>query len=92
MSATRPTHIKLAGKRDDNDAPSSTTVWVHFKVAPDDKANKKLPDTSAPPDTYVAKLEAELDIPGRQSMTLAYLDLKAVAGVARLHAPTSMQV
>ncbi|XP_072013925.1 centrosomal protein of 192 kDa-like [Amphiura filiformis] len=89
-SSTRPTHIKLEGKRDGSDTSPSTTVWVHFKVPPDN-TRRKLSDTSTPPDSYSAKLEAELDVPGRQTMTLASLDLKAVSGIARLHAPTSMQ-
>ena len=90
-SASRPLHITLEGKRDKDSTPSSTIVWVHFK-APPDQVHGASSKMLAPPDSYFAKLEGELDVPGRQAMAIAELGLKAVVGVARLHAPTSMQV
>ena len=89
-SVARPIHVTLEGKRDNgsgDNTPEPTTVWVHFKAPPE-----QLHGDIGPPDLYCAKLEVELDVPGRQAMALSGLDLKAVVGIARLHAPTSMQV
>ncbi|XP_033117603.1 centrosomal protein of 192 kDa-like [Anneissia japonica] len=89
--ATQPVHTTLAGHENQAAEPPSVAVWVHIKSSGKLSSSSSSSGNLGPPDVISGQLQVEFDTP-EQHEYLAVLPIKGLVGIARLHAPRSLQV